>query len=211
MKLLCTIVVAVALWLGYRHWTRPIVHPPGVLVESVPQQVDVGANYEPIEHNGYRLKPLARFSIEARVLHRRTYGYDRNAPLSPLDLALGWGKMSDQAVLDRLEIGQHGRFYFYTYKSPPPIPQEEIIRSSSNMHIIPADAATKKVCKSFRTGELVRLEGRLVEATGPNITPWRSSLRRDDTGNGACEIFYVERAMRVSADDVRLVPSLVRR
>jgi hypothetical protein len=41
VKLLCAIIVAVALWFGYRHWTKPIVHPPGVLVESSPRQVEI--------------------------------------------------------------------------------------------------------------------------------------------------------------------------
>ena len=211
MKLLCALLVAAALWLGYRHWTRPLVHPPGVLVEAPPQQRELPSNAEVIEHGAFRLKPLAHFAIEGRVLHRKTYGYDRNAALSPVDLALGWGRMSDQAVLDRLSISQSMRFYWYRYQTPPPVPQDEIVRSSTNVHIIPADAATKKICKSLRAGELVRMQGRLVEATGPEIGKWRSSLRRDDTGNGACELLYVERVAKVTADDLRLVPRLVSR
>ena len=211
MKLLCAIIVAAALWLSYRHWTKPIVHPPGVLVESSPRQVEITSRAEIIEHGAFQLKPLARFSIEGRVLHRKSYGYDRNAALSPVDVAIGWGRMSDQAVLERLKISQSMRFYFYRYQNPPPLPPDEIVRSSTNMHIIPADHATKKICKSLRAGELVRMEGQLVEATGPEIGTWRSSLRRDDTGNGACELLYVERVAKVSAHDLRLVPSLVSR
>ena len=187
------------------------MHPPGVLVESSPRQSEITASAEIIEHGAFRLKPLARFSIEGRVLHRKKYGYDRNAALSPVDIAIGWGRMSDEAVLARLKISQSMRFYWYRYQNPPPLPPDEIVRSSTNMHIIPADAAAKKVCKSLRAGELVRMEGQLVEATGPEIGTWRSSLRRDDTGNGACEILYVERVARVTAEDLRLVPSLVSR
>ena len=196
MKLLCAILIAVALWFGYREWTKPIVHPPGVLVESAPEQVEIDGGEEVITHRDFRLKPLARFSIEGRVLHRKNYGYDRNARLSPVDLALGWGRMSDQAVLDRLKISQSMRFYWYRYQNPPPIPQDEIVRHSTNMHIIPADRAVAKICKSLRAGELVRLEGHLVEATGPKIGTWRSSLRRDDTGNGACELYTSSRWRR---------------
>jgi hypothetical protein len=119
--------------------------------------------------------------------------------------------MSDEAVLERLQISQSMRFYWYRYQNPPPLPPDEIVRSSTNMHIIPADAATKKICSALRSGELVRMEGQLVEATGPEIGTWRSSLRRDDTGNGACEILYLESVAKVTADELRLVPSLVRR
>ncbi|HEV3148526.1 MAG TPA: hypothetical protein VGZ24_07735, partial [Chthoniobacterales bacterium] len=48
-------------------------------------------------------------------------------------------------------------------------------------------------CKSLRTGSLVHLSGELVEATGPGIGTWRSSLSRTDTGNGACELMWVEK------------------
>ena len=38
----------------------------------------------------------------------------------------------------------------------------------------------------------VALRGRLVEAIAPNGMQIRSSLRRDDTGGGACEVIWVE-------------------
>jgi hypothetical protein len=42
-----------------------------------------------------------------------------------------------------------------------------------------------------RAGDRVRIEGWLVEATAPDGWRWRSSLTREDTGNGACELVYV--------------------
>jgi hypothetical protein len=36
------------------------------------------------------------------------------------------------------------------------------------------------------------LAGELVEATGPGIGTWRSSLSRTDKGNGACELMWVK-------------------
>ncbi len=197
MKALCALLVAGLLWLGYARLSAPLSPPPGVLVGAEPEQVEIPATTPAIMHGAFRLQPLARFTIEARVLHRRRYRYDRPSKLSPLDLALGWGAMSDQAVLDRMKITQSMRFYFFEYQNPPPIPQGEIIRQSSNMHIIPADDAIEAACQSLRAGELVRLVGKLVEASGPEIASWRSSLRRDDTGNGACEIFLVERVSKL--------------
>jgi hypothetical protein len=46
--------------------------------------------------------------------------------------------------------------------------------------------------KRLRRGEFVAMRGYLVNVTGPNGFSWNTSLRRDDTGNGACELFYVE-------------------
>ena len=77
--------------------------------------------------------------------------------------------------------------------------------TATNLHIIPADAAIARVCKSLRRGELIRLEGQLVEATGPEIGTWRSSLRRDDTGKGACELLLVESVAKPERAGVRSV------
>ena len=38
----------------------------------------------------------------------------------------------------------------------------------------------------------IHLSGLLVEASGPGTGTWRSSLSRTDTGNGACELVWVE-------------------
>jgi len=43
-----------------------------------------------------------------------------------------------------------------------------------------------------RVGDVVTLEGDLIEADKPGGWKWRSSLTRDDTGNGACELVYVK-------------------
>jgi hypothetical protein len=40
--------------------------------------------------------------------------------------------------------------------------------------------------------DLVELEGYLVYVKGDNFT-WNSSLTRNDTGDGACEVLYVEK------------------
>src|SRR5438128_12613416 len=109
-----------------------------MLVADEPDQMLVPADVAPLSQGAVQVNPLALFSVSARVLHRKEYRYDRGAALVPLDLALGWGPMSDQRVLDRLSISQSMRFYWFEYRQPPPIAPEEIVAHSSNMHIIPA-------------------------------------------------------------------------
>ena len=95
-------------------------------------------------------------------------------------------------ALDQLNVSQSMRFYWFEYKMPPPIPKDEIVSHSTNVHIIPATSEIASRCKSLRTGAIVHMSGDLVEASGPGISKWRSSLSRTDTGNGACELFYVD-------------------
>ena len=40
-------------------------------------------------------------------------------------------------------------------------------------------------------GVLKRLDGWLIEADAPDGWTWRSSLTREDSGDGACEVIYV--------------------
>jgi hypothetical protein len=60
------------------------------------------------------------------------------------------------------------------------------------MHMIPADASVAYRLQRVRVGDVVSLDGMLVEADKANGWRWRSSLARDDTGNGACELVYVQ-------------------
>ena len=178
-------------WFVYARINAPVTYPPGVLLASDPEQRSPPEE-GPFEYGKFQLTPLAAFVLDARVLHRKIYHYDSGAALVPVDLAVGWGPMSDQAVLDRLKISQASRFYYYEYQNPPPIPPAEIISHSANLHLIPSTKAIAAQCKSLRTGELVHLAGLLVQATGPEIGTWSSSLTRTDTGKGACELVWVE-------------------
>jgi hypothetical protein len=209
MKAISALLAITLAFLVYFYLQRPITYPAGVLIDSDPTQIAIGSD-EQIAHGDYQLKALARFSLDARILHRKIYGYDRESKLVPVDLAVGWGPMSDQAVLDRLKITQSMRFYWYEYQLPPPIPREQIVSHSTNLHVIPATPAIASFCKSLRQGELVHLEGELVEATGPEIQTWRSSLSRTDSGNGACELMLVEDCSKLDRSQKKTT-TLVRR
>ncbi len=147
----------------------------------------------------YAVRPVARFQVEARVLSTERYRFDRGAALSPIDLALGWGPMSNQAVLDQIDISQGGRFYRWRVKSYP-IPRQQIIEHSANMHMIPANDEVRKDLLAVRVGEIVHIEGYLVIATSEDGSIWKTSLTRKDSGDGACELVWVENVFSYSPD-----------
>ena len=183
------------LLLGYSAWaywsSRPVLHPPGVLVAMDPVQAPLAA-MPSLYRRGYQITPLQSFSLEARVLGTERYRFGRGAELAPIDLALGWGPMSDQSVLDRIDISQGGRFYFW-HVSQFPIPRRDIETHSANMHMIPATPDIERRLDSVRPGQIVMLRGYLVNVQGQDGFAWRSSLTREDTGAGACELVWVER------------------
>jgi hypothetical protein len=115
-NLLFVAVIAYGAWHGFQG--RPVSTGPGVLAPDVPRQEPVPQAELPFK--GYRLIPLARYRLEARVLSTEHYHLGREAELAPVDLALGWGRMSDQEVLERINISQGNRFYFWRYEGAPP-------------------------------------------------------------------------------------------
>ena len=195
------IVFLAGVYASFWYFSRPIPHSPGILIASDPSQIGLPADTPAFQQGAFRLKPMAVFSIDARVLHRRVYRFDHESALAPVDLALGWGPMSDQRVLDQLKISQSGRFYWYRYANPPPISKDDIISHSTNIHVIPSTSAIAKQCKWLRAGTLVRLTGDLVEASGPRINAWRSSLSRTDSGDGACELMWVKEMSILSEEE----------
>lgn len=178
--------------LGAIQWIdhKPVRHGAGVLVSAEPRQSAPG-NATPVPYGDFTLTPLADFEVEARVLSRKDYTFGTESALSPTDLALGWGRMSDSAVLAQLDISQSGRFYHYRWRDAPPIPLREIIRSSANMHLIPADDTVARAIDRVKVGQVVVLRGQLVAARRPDGWRWISSLTRNDSGAGACELVLV--------------------
>ena len=175
---------------AYHHFSnRPIMHGNGVIAGAQPLQVPI--NQTNFTLNGFTITPLQSFEIEARVLSTAHYFVGREAGLAPVDLALGWGPMSDEAVLSKIDITQSNRFYFW-HVDAFPIPREQIEANSANMHMIAADSLIEKTLKSIRSGQVVKLSGYLVEVKAADGWHWRSSLSRTDTGNGACELVYVK-------------------
>lgn len=144
-----------------------------------------------LAHPQGRIHALAGFSLEARVLGSKRYSLGEEARYSPLDLALGWGPMRETSVLQQLDISQSGRWYHYRWNGQPPLPPAQIRDHSANMHMIPGNEQIARALLEIRPDQQIRLQGWLVQVEGANGWRWRSSLRRDDSGAGACELVYV--------------------
>jgi len=193
------ISLALLMLLSWWQWSgRDIVHPPGILVSQQPVQtaLEPGAA---IMHGEFQLQRRAQFDVQARVLSTERYRWGREADLSPVDLALGWGPMSDQSILDQITITQGNRWYFTSYGLPPPLPQSDLIRNSSNMHMIPAEPWIEAELLALRRGDVVQLSGYLVDVQDSAGFTWRTSLTREDTGAGSCELVlvtFIQRAPR---------------
>ena len=197
-RLLIVLLVILIGWGALSHWRhRAVMQPSGVLAPNAPQQDDLGADAPVLQHDDVTLTTRAHFVVTARVLSREDYSWGADAKLIPEDLALGWGRMSDSAVLASIKITQSDRFYYWHVEQFP-IPRREIETSSANMHLIPADTGVKRELEQVRVGQVVHFEGFLVDASRPGGWRWKTSMTRDDVGAGACELVYVEQLAVVS-------------
>jgi hypothetical protein len=189
--ILKAIVLTYIAW-GAWHWyvNRPLHTQDGMLAEGEPQQTNV-TDGEKVQMGRWTLTVRAAYRVTARVLAREPYHFDSLSDLIPEDLALGWGPMSDSRVLKTLEISQGNRFYYWRPTAATTIPRDSIIAHSANTHVIPQNAAIAHQLERLRPGEVVTLSGDLVDGTRNDGRWIKTSLVRNDTGPGACEVMLV--------------------
>ena len=183
------IAVGQRLWGGH-HGPRLAGSP--VIGEPVQ---DDSARRAPFQVKGYTLSPVAHFTVRARLISVKNYASGREADLSPMDFALGWNDMSNDAVLSRLRMKHDARFFLYSWENEPPLPLDVITRSSTNVHLIPSSSAVERELSRVPPGATVTLRGWLVDASAPDGWRWRSSRTRTDNGAGACELMWVDEVM----------------
>lgn len=190
MKKLLIIVFVVMIIRELSGVNSPVVLGPGVKVIDPPVQTDL-KQAKPFQHEGYQITPLAEFQLTGKILSREDYSLGRESDLSSIDLALGWGQMSDEAVLDKIDISQSGRWYRWRVDEFP-IPRKDIETQSANMHMIPANDQVEDMLEMTKQGQIVELSGYLIRADADDGWHWQSSLTRNDIGAHACEVVYVK-------------------
>ncbi len=198
------ILLFVAVALGYYQWSygsligleSPLTNAAafsqtGPGIDEPPLQRALRSSGLAFTFENYTIQPLASIQGKARVLSARRYRLGREADLSPVDLALGWGPMADETVLRDIDIRQSSRFFFWRAEQLP-IPRKAIETNSANVHMIPANPEVDKQLRRVEAGDVIRFRGYLVRIDASDGWQWTSSMTRDDTGNGACELVLLE-------------------
>lgn len=184
-------VVAVIVFLSFIRG-RETTLGSGIFAPDDPTQTDIESSRNFTFKDDYTITPLADFHIKAKVLSKKNYRSGRAAELSPVDLALGWGRMSDESILKSIKIKQSGRWYHWRADKYP-IPREEIVTHSANMHLVPESYSIKEDLKKARKGDIVEITGYLIKIEAKDGWRWKSSLTRNDTGNHSCELIFVKK------------------
>ena len=189
-KTLVALAILILVLIYFFYPETVITFPPGLTAPDQPRQTDLTSKKE-WKVGEFKIEALAEYDIKARVLSRNNFSMGEESELSPFDLALGWGPMSDQSVIDKIDVSQRNRWYNW-YSDHLPIPIREVSLNSANVHVIPKDEKIEEKFDEVYKGSLVEMKGYLVKVTKADGWRWISSLKRDDTGGGSCELFWVE-------------------
>jgi len=147
--------------------------------------------------NGHlTLTPIAEYRVSGVVVSKKSYDGGWESQISPYDLTIVWGKLAEPAYDKYIEYWQNNRWYFFRYKEASAFDHSYVVTHSGNHHTIPANYNVRKALESIQKDDKVILEGYLVNVKGTyrgKPVFWSTSLSRNDTGNGSCEVFYVSK------------------
>jgi hypothetical protein len=143
-----------------------------------------------------RISRIADFRAKVLVLKRKDYSPKPADPLSafsPVDMVMAWGRAGLKQSRDGVSIAQGGRRYGWTAGAEAwaRTDVKEFGLHTANWHMIPADESVSEGLDDVSSGDLVEIEGDLVSVALAGGVVARSSTRRDDDGDGACEIVRV--------------------
>lgn len=141
------------------------------------------------------IEKLYRYEHSGEVLSATAYDLAWTNDFFDVDVGTIWGP-TREALKQRFTFQQMGRFLFWRTETEPT--QEErldVTRHIANNHVIPAEGSAhlSRAVRFVREGDVVRIKGALVRILDESgVVLASSSVVRDDTGDGACEIVWVD-------------------
>jgi hypothetical protein len=158
--------------------------------------------------NGYRyeLTPLYKYKLEALVVHEMSYdvwyslsNYDT---VFPKDVCAVWGRNIAEKIYRHPSLKFSQDYRFCNYRAGPGVNLDTT--AVSNTHLIAnSDEIIRKI-KKIKASDQVKIEGKLVNVKADFVGgekkrfdfekfTMNTSIVREDSGAGACEILYVEK------------------
>lgn len=146
--------------------------------------------------NGYEymVEPVAEYDCAGLVVSTNYTWRDMFAlvgsPIDTPDLGMVWDMNLQSGDLHKVSFWS-GEFTL-NYQHGPGV--KFFMENAGNTHVLAASEDVYNQVTSLRRGDQIRLRGALVNYYRTDWgAHWRkSSLSRTDTGNGACEVMFVE-------------------
>ncbi len=166
-----------------------------LLEESDPLAAPI---YLKFEKQLYTLYPRAQYSIEGLIVsqHRSDSLFDlaharSGDTLNSRDICTVWGRNLTAGVYRDVDFWS-GDWTCYFQWTSPEVGASFKFDEISNTHVLAKDPVIRAKIDELEIGDEYKMSGRLVDYEQAFGGRRNSSLNRTDTGNGACEVMYVE-------------------
>ena len=147
----------------------------------------------------FTINPVFKYTVVGKVIGKDEYPLVAADALAPMDLAIANGDILSPDLFSRFTFSKTPRHYHYQYYFPAGTRQlssSYISEHISNNHMIFANDAVYTTAKTVMVGDFIRMTGYLTTVNGktPDGRTYfqGTSTTRTDTGEGACEVMYVE-------------------
>lgn len=189
-------------------WRKDMLPPPERISEvlaDAPSQAETTERPFRIAVQGvdYTVVPRYRYELTGLVVsmhdtstwwnyvHREWKDY-----VNVVDLCVVWGDNARRGAYQGIKFGNdQWTCHFSTNSSE--VWEVFDQTAASNNHMVTDDAGTARAMRKVRVGDQIRFRGYLADYTthrpdGAVQGVRKTSTVRDDTGNGACEVVYVQ-------------------
>ena len=200
--MIASLLAAAAAW-----WMKdemPLAETLHADLFTEPKQVRVSRPPIDTSVNGvdYRIQPRYSYDMRALVvsLHDSATWWDYahkawNDNVNVVDLCVVWGENAQSGIYHYMDFWNDQWTCNFSGKSREAWDAFDITAASNN-HMVTDDPAVAKRLRAVHVGDQIRVLGYLVDYTtyvkGRELGKRVSSEVRTDTGNGACEVLYIE-------------------
>jgi hypothetical protein len=200
------LLVSLGVWGVSLTQVKRLPEPGEILPElsSEPAQGETVLEPFEVEKRGFSYSLMPKYSYELWGLVVADYDSENwldimheNDPWNTKDLCVVWGENAISGVYERLKFS-HGEFTCFAKpkdRSDQTLLKDFKLEGLANNHLLPKDDEIYQQVKESKVGDQVYFKGHLVEyevETPEGKAKRGTSTTREDRGNGACEVVFVE-------------------
>jgi hypothetical protein len=195
------LLVSLIVW-AFAYW-RSVQVPNHVTnlknLQNEPRQIETTKEPFDVEVKGhrYQIQPVFDYELWGLIVedHNSFSWIDTSHQqwgdfLNTKDICVIWGKNVTNPYLKDFKFS-HGDWTCYVKTSSSEAWSTFKLDQLSNNHLLPGNSGIESEIKSARIGDEIHLKGQLVNYSINHGPQRRTSIKRDDKENGACEIIYV--------------------
>jgi hypothetical protein len=180
LKYLLILLIGILFSIAYHFYTAPDLSI-NIIVKDDPEITyeDNGRTWKSAD---ITFKELAKVSMRAKVLSTHPYDWlntwaqqaeeEEETQLSPEDVLLGWGSMSDNNVWTLIGYNKGDHHYSLDIPLAFPLAMDYLKKHANNSHIIPANDHVRETLKHLNINDIIVAHGFLVDVTFTDGQHW---------------------------------------